>query len=171
MTSIETITELLRIKGISPAKMMKSLGFSSGLYTQWKQGKQNPSLTKLCKIAEFLEVPSSLLVDPDDSIVPNTLVDYITKKYDTGFAETSNLSEYPEDKQLISEFRQLDEAQKQNVMSYIKFLQSQPKTNADIIREAQRNTQENLDRIEALRKEAESIKKELQEKMNVLSDI
>lgn len=65
MTSVEKITELLKDRNITPTKMMKDLGFSSGLFTQWKQGKQNPSFSKLQSIADYLHVPLFAVTDSD----------------------------------------------------------------------------------------------------------
>lgn len=56
MRTVEQIQEVLNEKNISAGQMMKDLGFSSGLFSQWKSGKQNPSLSKLEKIAEYLGV-------------------------------------------------------------------------------------------------------------------
>lgn len=47
MNTIEIINDLLKEKGISASKMMKDLGFSSGLFSQWKKGLQNPSRKKV----------------------------------------------------------------------------------------------------------------------------
>lgn len=65
MTSVEKINVILKEKGISATKMMKELGFSSGLYSQWKKGLQNPSLSKLSKIAEYLNVPLFAVTDSE----------------------------------------------------------------------------------------------------------
>ncbi len=69
MTTFERIKLLVEEKGIVPSKMMKDLGFSSGLYSQWKLGQQNPSVNKIIKIAEYLNVSVDYLIgrtdDPD----------------------------------------------------------------------------------------------------------
>lgn len=56
MRTIDKIQEILNTKNISAAKMMRELGFSSGLFSQWKTGKQKPSLEKLEMIADYLDV-------------------------------------------------------------------------------------------------------------------
>lgn len=63
MDTIQKIQGLLSEKEIKPAAMCKYLGFSSGLFTQWKQGKQNPKLDKLQSIADYLEVDIDYLLD------------------------------------------------------------------------------------------------------------
>lgn len=62
MNTIEKIVTLLNKKETSVAKMMKELGFSSGLFSQWKSGKQKPSAEKICKIAEYLNVSTVYLL-------------------------------------------------------------------------------------------------------------
>lgn len=62
MTTVEIINELLQNKGVSASKMMSELGFSSGLYSQWKSGKQKPSRDKLEKIAEYFGVSVDYLL-------------------------------------------------------------------------------------------------------------
>lgn len=57
MTTIEKMMYQLSQKGISPSKMMKDLKFSTGLFSQWKKGLQNPSNEKIKAIANYLEVP------------------------------------------------------------------------------------------------------------------
>ena len=56
MRTVDRIQDILNKKGISAAKMMRDLGFSSGLFSQWKTGKQKPSLSKLEMIADYLGV-------------------------------------------------------------------------------------------------------------------
>ncbi len=65
MNTIQKIILLLNAREISAAKMMKELGFSSGLFSQWKSGKQKPSAEKICKIAEYLNVSTDYLLDFD----------------------------------------------------------------------------------------------------------
>lgn len=62
MTTVEIINDLLKQKHISAAKMMNELGFSSGLYSQWKSGKQKPSSDKLEKIADYFGVSVDYLL-------------------------------------------------------------------------------------------------------------
>ena len=78
MTTVEIINKLLKDKGISAAKMMNELGFSSGLYSQWKSGKQKPSREKLEKIAYYFNVsvdyllgttPTVQAFDENDNVV------------------------------------------------------------------------------------------------------
>ena len=62
MNTIERIQKMLDEKNIKPSKMSKDLGFSSGLFSQWKSGLQKPSASKIKKIAEYLGCSIDYLV-------------------------------------------------------------------------------------------------------------
>lgn len=67
MTVVERIIDLLSKKEVSASKMMKDLGFSSGLFSQWKSGMQNPSNDKVQKIANYFNVTTDYLLGNTDS--------------------------------------------------------------------------------------------------------
>lgn len=56
MTPFDRICLLIKENNTSGAKMAKDLGFSSGLFSQWKSGKQQISQKKLEKIADYFSV-------------------------------------------------------------------------------------------------------------------
>lgn len=60
--SVQIIMQILSERGIKPGTMMRELGFSSGLFSQWKAGTQKPSADKIQKIADFLGVSSDYLL-------------------------------------------------------------------------------------------------------------
>lgn len=62
---IDRINRLLKEKKVSAAQMSRDLGFSSGLYTQWKHGQQTPSPEKLIKMANYFEVSIDYLLGHD----------------------------------------------------------------------------------------------------------
>lgn len=68
---ISRIDQLLREQKKTASKMSRELGFSSGLYSQWKQGKQSPSADRLYKIAVYLGTSVDYLVglEPDKESV------------------------------------------------------------------------------------------------------
>lgn len=68
MTTVERIQQKLDEKGIKPAKMSKDLGFSNGLFSQWKSGLQKPSAEKIEKIAEYLNCSVDYLMGKEKSI-------------------------------------------------------------------------------------------------------
>lgn len=69
MKTVEIITELLSKNHTSASKMMSELGFSSGLFSQWKSGKQEPSTEKLSKIAEYFGVTTDYLLGKEDDSI------------------------------------------------------------------------------------------------------
>ena len=62
---ISRSNQLLKEKKVSAAQMSRDLGFSSGLYTQWKQGKQVPSPDKLLRMADYFGVSTDYLLGHD----------------------------------------------------------------------------------------------------------
>jgi transcriptional regulator with XRE-family HTH domain len=74
MSIIEKITYQLSQRGVTANKMMKELGFSNGLFSQWKKGLQKPSAEKIKAIADYLGVTVDYLVYDDTSTNrnPNT---------------------------------------------------------------------------------------------------
>ena len=66
------IDRLLAEQKLSAARMARDLGFSSGLYSQWKKGSGTPSAAKLLAVAQYLGVSVDYLLgyDPDESAVP-----------------------------------------------------------------------------------------------------
>lgn len=68
---IERIDQLLREQRKTASRMSRDLGFSSGLYSQWKQGKQSPSADRLYRIAVYLGTSVDYLVglEPDTACV------------------------------------------------------------------------------------------------------
>lgn len=55
--------ELLNEKGLTSYRLAKDLGFSTVLFTHWKNGRSAPKMEKLNKIAEYLNVPVSYFFD------------------------------------------------------------------------------------------------------------
>jgi transcriptional regulator with XRE-family HTH domain len=59
---VQIIKDLLSVRGITPTKMCKELGFSSGSFSQWMQGRSNLSLDTFSKIASYLQVSADYLL-------------------------------------------------------------------------------------------------------------
>lgn len=66
MCIIDRINRLLRERGISAAKMMRDLNFSSGLYSQWKSMGRIPSTDKIEVIAAYLGVSTDYLISGEE---------------------------------------------------------------------------------------------------------
>lgn len=65
MTSFEKVDHYRVEMGWSGAELMRQLGLSSGVYSQWKTGKQNPNLANLKKMSELFHVSVSDLLDDE----------------------------------------------------------------------------------------------------------
>lgn len=146
MTTFERIELELKSRNILPATMSKDLGFSSGLFSQWRSG-QNPSTEKIHKVAEYLNVSVDYLLGNEDHSVEDTVKTYL-------FGTTN-----------------VDDDIFNQVKQYAKFIY-QERTSARIAASgggkisvsSSKKTKEELDRLEAAqnsRKEADEIKKKL----------
>lgn len=63
--SVQIIMQILSERGIKPGTMMRELGFSSGLFSQWKAGTQMPSRRFSLSPAVCGDVPeNSVLLHP-----------------------------------------------------------------------------------------------------------
>ena len=65
MLFYEKFIELCAKNNTKPTIVLRNLGFSPGLQTQWKNGKQNPSTTKLYAIADYFGVSPDYFYDID----------------------------------------------------------------------------------------------------------
>lgn len=70
MTPFDRICLLIKENNTSGAKMAKDLGFSSGLFSQWKSGKQQISQKKLELIADYFGVTVDYLLGRTDVRTP-----------------------------------------------------------------------------------------------------
>lgn len=103
MSVIDRINGLLTEKGISAAKMSKDLGFSSGLYSQWKKGLQKPSVSKIDLIAEYFNVSTDYLLGKSEMSMP---ADELTE----------------DETKLLSGYRALEQPQKDLILHDIELL-------------------------------------------------
>lgn len=146
MTTFERIESELGKRGIKPATMSKDLGFSSGLFSQWKSG-QKPSTEKIHKVAEYLDVSVDYLLGNDEHSAEDTVKTYL-------FGTTN-----------------VDDDIFNQVKQYAKFIYKE-RTSARIAASgggkrsvpSSKKTKEEFDRLEAVQKslkEAAEIKKKL----------
>lgn len=64
MDYIERIKVLIKKKNITERKMLDDLGYSKNLIISWRKGSE-PSINKIIKIAEYLEVDFAYLITGD----------------------------------------------------------------------------------------------------------
>lgn len=113
---IEKISYQLKIKGLTATKMMKDLGFSTGLFSQWKSGLQKPSAEKLKAVADYLNVSVDYLLD--ESVIVKT---YIQPEY---LQAQKNAPVEKARAELNAELAELSEEEIDELIDFAKFLKS-----------------------------------------------
>lgn len=67
MNTIDKIFDLMAQHDISAYRLSKDIGLTNGLMTQWKNGRQKPSLDSLNLIADYFDVSPNYLLGKEDS--------------------------------------------------------------------------------------------------------
>lgn len=134
-SKIPRLFELMEERNIKAKDITEATGISAASFTDWGKKGSVPSPQKLQLLAEFFNVPVEYLLGTDSD-------------------------EDSADKKLLIEIKQLDDSQKEHLMSYIKFMQSQNQSN-----------ESGIDRLKELRKENQEIKKQLLKKAQEPFDI
>lgn len=65
MTSYELFEKLLKERNVKASDVNKGTGVASSTLTEWKQGRYEPKIDKLQKIADFFNVPVSYFKDEE----------------------------------------------------------------------------------------------------------
>ncbi len=102
MNTIERIFKLMKENNINAAQLTREIPLTNGLITQWKQGKQKPSLEALNKISKYFNVSLDYLVNGKE----------LTQSTQ---ADTYNNLETPEKTILLKIYNSLDE-KKQHIV-------------------------------------------------------
>ena len=68
---VERILNLLNERNISEYRLIKDCGLPNSSITQWKQGKAQPGLPAVIKIAKYLDVSTDYLLGLDDNKTKN----------------------------------------------------------------------------------------------------
>lgn len=71
MNTIERILKLMQDNDVNAAQLTKEIPLTNGLITQWKQGKQKPSLDALNKISRYFGVTIDYLVNGEEYSKPD----------------------------------------------------------------------------------------------------
>jgi len=58
----DKLKSLMDLRGISAAQLSRETGISQTLFTQWKQGRQSPSVEYAERIANYFDVPIDYLL-------------------------------------------------------------------------------------------------------------
>lgn len=59
----EKVEHLMKQRGVTPYRVAKDLGFSTGLFTDWKKGRYTPKQDKIIALAEYFDVPVAYFYD------------------------------------------------------------------------------------------------------------
>ncbi len=92
------IDRILSEQKRTAARMARELGFSTGLYSQWKKGTAAPSAAKLLAVARYLHVSVDELLGYDP-----------------------NASAAPLRRAIMAEMEGLDEKSLEKVLDYVRF--------------------------------------------------
>ncbi len=111
MNVVERILDLMTINNINASKLTKEIPLTNGLITQWKQGKQKPSLEAVNKIANYFNVSLDYLVNGNTPSENISVSGSITGNNNSNNIVSSNQSieTIPIDQQeLLDLYNQLD---------------------------------------------------------------
>lgn len=110
----EKFEALLKDRGIKAYKVAVDLGFSHGMFSNWKAGKYTPKQDKIQKIADYFGVPISYFYGEDDK--PSYYIDEETAKVAQLMREDPNL------KLLFSADRKVREETLEQVKQILKIM-------------------------------------------------
>lgn len=105
----EKIFLLLQRKGMSQKEFSQRTGISQSTISDWKRKKTNPSVSKILKICEVLQVSPYELLSENDLSTGIHSVDYIVPLN-------------KEESILLESYRSLDMQKKERVMGYVSAL-------------------------------------------------
>ncbi len=105
----ERLKELRKKANITQLEFAKKFNVSNGAIGNWESGKRQPDSETLSKLADFFNVSIDYLVGRTDNPTPPTIDEQLDG---VEFA-------------LYGEVKDMTEAQKRDVLNFIKFLKSQ----------------------------------------------
>lgn len=73
---------LMLSKGINKAELQKAIGVSSGNLSDWANGRSQPSVSKLIKIADYFNVTLDYLCDRGTGVSLSSEAEELVKIYD-----------------------------------------------------------------------------------------
>lgn len=105
----EKIFILLQQKGMSQKEFAQKTGISQSTISDWKRKKTNPSVNKILKICQVLQISPYELLSENDLGVNGRSVDYM-------------LPLNKEESTLLENYRSLDFQKRERVMGYVSAL-------------------------------------------------
>ena len=132
MDAITKITNLLDAAGTTAYQLGKGTGISTGLISQWKAHRQNPSVKNLKKIAKYFNVPWETLMPDDEEAAENYSLNEALEK----FKKVCN-NEYKEmcfsniELEYLNSLKRLNNSGVKKVLAYMDDLAGNPEYRAD----------------------------------------
>lgn len=122
----EKFAQLLAVHGITANTVAKAAHVNASTFTDWKQGKSQPKLEKLQKIADYFNVPVSYFYDGDTSLsIAERQAQSLGIDADALKKELSLKSLDEQTMYVLKEFQKLNDTQKAAIEAVIKgFLQT-----------------------------------------------
>lgn len=122
----EKFAQLLAVHGITANTVAKAAHVNASTFTDWKQGKSQPKLEKLQKIADYFNVPVSYFFDGNTALsVTERQAQSLGIDTDALKKELSLKSLDEQTMYVLKEFQKLDDTQKAAIEAVIKgFLQT-----------------------------------------------
>ena len=122
----EKFAQLLAVHGITANTVAKAAHVNASTFTDWKQGKSQPKLEKLQKMADYFNVPVSYFYDGDTSLsIAERQAQSLGIDADALKKELSLKSLDEQTMYVLKEFQKLDDTQKAAIEAVIKgFLQT-----------------------------------------------
>lgn len=106
MDIFDRIDGLVKEHGISGAELIRQIGGSNGLYSQWKSRMQNPSNEKIKKIADYFGVSVDYLIGEEP-----------TKK--APIQKDEGMSSAEKVQSIISQIVSMDETEVDDLFDYV----------------------------------------------------
>ena len=69
MTPYERFTELCKEKSVTAGRVASATNIDRSTFTHWKYGRSVPKIDKLCKIANYFEVPVTDFIEDYSSSI------------------------------------------------------------------------------------------------------
>lgn len=66
MKAYKQFKELCEQKKVTPYRVAVSTGIAQTTFSDWKKGEYTPKIDKLCKIANYFEVPVTVFIEGYD---------------------------------------------------------------------------------------------------------
>lgn len=66
MTPYNTFMKLCAGHNVTPYRVAKETGIAQTTFSGWKKGEYTPKIDKLCKIANYFDVPVTVFIEDYD---------------------------------------------------------------------------------------------------------